>query len=258
MATQLFKRCIVQGASRGLGLEYTRQLLAKPTVELVVATSRHPELSNDLQQLKQMHNDRLLCLPMDLAQPPSIAAASAELESHLGGIEPFHFLINCSGFLHSAQDNVMPERKLDDVTIEMLNRNFQVNAFGPILTAKHFQTFLKHKESAILASISARVGSIQDNQIGGWYSYRASKAAQNQLAKTLSIEWKRTHKNVAVVQLHPGTVATDLSGPFQKNVKADKLFTPEFSIKSMLSVLDKVTPSETGKFFAWDGEEIPW
>ena len=135
MATQLFKRCLVQGASRGIGLEYTRQLLAKPAVELVVATSRHPDLSRDLQQLKHEHGDRLLCLPMDLAQPASIAAAAADLENQRGSIEPFHFLINCSGFLHSAQDKIMPERKLADVTYEMLQRNFQVirAMSGPVL-----------------------------------------------------------------------------------------------------------------------------
>eukprot|EP00730_Choanoeca_flexa_P006956 TRINITY_DN12252_c3_g2_i1.p3 TRINITY_DN12252_c3_g2~~TRINITY_DN12252_c3_g2_i1.p3 ORF type:complete len:262 (+),score=48.84 TRINITY_DN12252_c3_g2_i1:5164-5949(+) len=258
MATQYFKRCLVQGGSRGIGLEYVKQLLARPSVELVVATSRNPTESTTLQQLREEHNDRLMTLSMDLQQPESIANAASELESNLNGVVPFQFLINCSGFLHSAAEDVMPERKLNEVTFEMLTRNFQVNAYGPILTAKHFQQFLKHKEPAILASISARVGSISDNNIGGWYSYRASKAAQNQLAKTLALEWQRTHKNVAVVQLHPGTVATDLSQPFQKNVKNDKLFSTEYSVSKMLHVLDGVSPKETGKFYAWDGNEIPW
>ena len=133
-----------------------------------------------------------------------------------------------------------------------------MNAFGPLLVAKHFEGLLAHKERAVFASISARVGSIGDNRLGGWYAYRGAKAAQNMFTKTLSIEWARSRRNVICIALHPGTTDTDLSRPFQANVAPEKLFSSERTVRQLLAVIDGLQPEDTGRFLGWDGAEIPW
>jgi NAD(P)-dependent dehydrogenase (short-subunit alcohol dehydrogenase family) len=110
----------------------------------------------------------------------------------------------------------------------------------------------------VFASISARVGSIGDNRLGGWYAYRGAKAAQNMFTRTLAIEWARSRRNVVCVALHPGTTDTDLSRPFQANVAPDKLFDRGRTVRQLLAVIDRLTPADTGRFYAWDGSEIPW
>ena len=114
------------------------------------------------------------------------------------------------------------------------------------------------RERAVFASISARVGSIGDNRLGGWYAYRGSKAAQNMFTKTLAIEWARSRRNVICVALHPGTTDTDLSRPFQANVPPQKLFSTERTVAQLLAVIDRLTPADSGRFLAWDGTEIAW
>ncbi len=115
-----------------------------------------------------------------------------------------------------------------------------------------------HRERAVFASISARVGSIGDNRLGGWYAYRGAKAAQNMFTKTLSVEWARSRRNVTCVALHPGTTDTELSRPFQANVPPEKLFPPERTVRQLLGVIDGLVTGDTGRFLAWDGSEIPW
>ncbi|PKI75214.1 hypothetical protein CRG98_004365 [Punica granatum] len=114
------------------------------------------------------------------------------------------------------------------------------------------------REVAIVANLSARVGSIGDNRLGGWHSYRASKSALNQLTKTVSVEFARKKDPIACILLHPGTVDTDLSKPFQRNVPEGKLFTKEYSVQRLLGIIDNAKRQDNGKFFAWDGQEVPW
>lgn len=142
---------------------------------------------------------------------------------------------------------------------------YEVNAVGPILVVKHMWPLLKvgggagtDRDHAIVANISARVGSIGDNGLGGWHSYRASKAGLNQLTKTVSVEFARKKDPIVCILLHPGTVDTDLSRPFQSNVPEGKLFTKEFSVQKLLSIIMNAKRSDNGKFFAWDGQEIQW
>ncbi|MEM7613285.1 MAG: SDR family NAD(P)-dependent oxidoreductase, partial [Pseudomonadota bacterium] len=137
-------------------------------------------------------------------------------------------------------------------------RSFEVNSMGPLLLAKHLSRLLPRREPCTVATLSARVGSISDNRLGGWYAYRASKAAQNMLTRTLSIELKRKHRRIRCVALHPGTVATDLSAPFRGGVDAEKLFSIEQSTNYLLQVLDQLDDDDNGKFFAWDGQKIDW
>ena len=138
----------------------------------------------------------------------------------------------------------------------MLARNFAINSIGPALVAKHFLPLLPDEGRAGFAALAARVGSIGDNRLGGWYSYRASKAALVMLMRTYSVELARKKPDAFCVTLHPGTVDTQLSEPFQRNVPEGKLFTPEFSASSLLDVLDGIGPEQSGRQFAWDGEEI--
>ena len=166
-------------------------------------------------------------------------------------------VINCAGVLHEP-GGMQPERRLADVNAESFVQSVSVNALGPLLMAKHFEPLLRSAERTVFASISARVGSIGDNRLGGWYAYRASKAAQNMVTRNLAIELRRRARGVICVALHPGTVDTGLSEPFQSRVPPDKLFTPVEAAEKLLAVVDSLGPGSNGKFYAWDGSEIPW
>ena len=157
-----------------------------------------------------------------------------------------------------AARGMQPEKRLADVRPASLARAFAVNAIGPLLVAKHFERLLAHRERAVYASVSARVGSIGDNRLGGWYAYRGAKAAQNMFTRTLAIEWSRSRRNVTCVALHPGKPDSDLSRPFQANVPPEKLFAPGRTVRQLLEVIDRLAPADTGSFLAWDGSRIPW
>ena len=166
-------------------------------------------------------------------------------------------IVNCTGLLHDG-DGMQPEKRLAEVTPANLERSFAVNALGPLLVAKHFQGLLPREARAVFASLSARVGSIGDNRLGGWYSYRAARAAQNMITRNLSIELRRRARGIICVALHPGTVDTGLSRPFQANVPAQKLFSTERAARQLLAVIDGLGPDDNGGFFAWDARPIPW
>lgn len=187
---------------------------------------------------------------IDLTDEASIAAAAGRYASSRPEL-----IILATGLLHDGQRG--PEKALRDLDGEWLARQYAVNAIGPALVAKHFLPTMK-KDSGIVrfAALSARVGSISDNRLGGWYGYRASKAALNQLVRGLAIEYRRTNERSIVVALHPGTVDTKLSKPFQGNVPQGKLFSPGRAALQLLDVLDDLKPGDSGRIFAWDGEEI--
>ena len=158
--------------------------------------------------------------------------------------------------LHS--DTLNPEKRLQHVDKDNLIESFSINSIAPILLAKTIEEFIPKDSLFNFATISARVGSIGDNKTGGWYSYRAAKAAQNQLFKSLSIEWGRRFPKAVVTLLHPGTVNTNLSKPFQKFVPANKLFSPEKASKFLIEIIRNQKPQDSGSFLAWDGSSIPW
>lgn len=252
---------LVAGGGRGLGLEYVRQLLKRPQ-QRVIAGCRNPEGAEKLQQLSQQHPGRLDIVKLDIIDEDSIQNAVDEVSKNHDQLD---LLINAAGILHTADMN--PETALARVEAKNMLLNYQVNAMGPILVSKAFAPLLikaaksdKHTSGkpAVIASMSARVGSIADNSIGGWHSYRASKSALNQLHRCMSIEFARKKLDIACILLHPGTVDTDLSKPFQKNVKPEKLFSQERAIEQLLGIIDGVTNEDHGKFIAWDGETIPW
>jgi NAD(P)-dependent dehydrogenase (short-subunit alcohol dehydrogenase family) len=246
---------LIQGASRGIGLEFARQCLAEPRVGHVVATCRTPSSASALAMLATTAAGRLTVLPLDVTDEASISAAARTAAQTVPRLQ---MVVNCAGVLHDAAAGMRPEKRLADVQPAALARAFAINAIGPLLMARHLEPLLAHADRAVFASLSARVGSIEDNRLGGWYAYRASKAAQNMYTRTLAIEWARSRRNVICVALHPGTTDTELSRPFQANVPEAKLFTVAFAVTAMLGVLDRLQPADTGQFFAWDGERIPW
>ena len=241
----------VQGASRGIGLELVRQLVAARPTGRVIASCRHPSDATELRQLVSMHPERLSVVEMDVTDEQAIARAADQVAARTDAL---HLIVNVAGVLHGPDFG--PEKKLAQVRPEVLRTVFEANAFGPLLVAKHFHRLLRHQDRSVYASISARVGSISDNRLGGWYAYRGSKAAQNMFTKNLSIELGRIAPAAIVVGLHPGTVDTDLSKPFQRNVPREQLQTVGASVRFLLSVIDGLSPGDSGKVFDFRGEEI--
>ncbi|ORT51146.1 C factor cell-cell signaling protein [Vibrio sp. qd031] len=166
------------------------------------------------------------------------------------------WVINCVGMLH--QHHQGPEKSLSDFEPDFFARSLAINALPTMLLAKHFTPLLKKSANPRLVTLSAKVGSISDNHLGGWYSYRASKAALNMVIKTIAIEWQRSVKQGCVLALHPGTTDTPLSKPFQKNVPPDKLFTPKYVAQQLLGIIEGSLPVHSGTFYSYSGEQIPW
>ncbi|PON87211.1 Short-chain dehydrogenase/reductase [Trema orientale] len=252
---------MVQGASRGIGLEFVKQLLEKDEKGHVVATCRNPSGAAGLRDLKDKFAERLSILPLDVTVESTIEESAKSIREQYGSL---NLLINASGIL-SIPNVLQPETTLSKVQKSSLLFAYEVNAVGPILVIKHMWPLLKtgggsgtERDVAVVANLSARVGSIGDNHLGGWHSYRASKTALNQLTKNISVEFARKKDPIVCILLHPGTVDTDLSRPFQRNVPKDKLFTKEFSAQKLLQIINGVKSCDNGKFFAWDGQEIPW
>ena len=187
---------------------------------------------------------------LDVADEAAVSSAADRVAL---GPAPTLVLV-ATGVLHEGED---PERSYRMVTAEHLLRDYRVNTVGPTLVARHFLPLLPRDRRAIFAALSARVGSISDNRLGGWHSYRASKAALNMILRNLAIELARSHPQAIVAGLHPGTVRTGLSQPFQRGVPPEKLFTPEYSAGRLVSVLDGLAPADSGGVFAWDGTLIP-
>jgi NAD(P)-dependent dehydrogenase (short-subunit alcohol dehydrogenase family) len=192
-------------------------------------------------------------LQLDLCDDPSIDSFGVRASRNLDGLR---LVIHTSGLLHD--DDLQPEKRLSQVRRAWLERSFAVNAYGPLLLAQALEPLIPRALPSQFASLSARVGSIGDNHLGGWYAYRAAKAAQNQLLRTLALEWRRRRPLSCVSLLHPGTTATDLSAPFRGGVAAEKLFSAERAAVQLLTVLAGRRPEHSGAFLAWDGSPIPW
>ena len=238
---QSIEHAVVIGASGGIGRAFVEALAARPDVQSVTALARTPV---------RFDHPKVTTGALELLDEDSIAAAAATCAAN-----PPRRVICAAGILH--EDGLQPEKSLRELDAERLARVFAVNAIGPALVIKHFAPLLPRSGRSVIAALSARVGSIGDNKLGGWYAYRASKAALNQLIRTASIELARSRREAIVVGLHPGTVDTGLSAPFRSNVAPGKLFTPEFAVGRLLAVLDGLPASASGRCYAWDGSEVP-
>jgi NAD(P)-dependent dehydrogenase (short-subunit alcohol dehydrogenase family) len=244
---------LIVGASQGIGLGFVKKLLQDERISNIYATYRQPESALELINLASEHSERLICLSLDITEESQIAEAIQQIHTQ---VNKLHLVVNCVGLLHEG--NLQPEKSLRQINSENLLRYFQINSIGSVLLAKHLLPLLKHGERSVFASISAKIGSIGDNQLGGWYGYRASKAALNMFMRTAAIEYGRSSPKTLVVTLHPGTTDTRLSRPFQKNVPAEKLFSVERTVTQLLSVIEQLQEGDSGQFFSWDGSRLPW
>lgn len=228
-----------------IGCALLDNLLARPGLQRAIVLGRSGKTKTQ--------DARVFHLRFDATDPDSIIAAAAATGEL---VERVHILINTVGMLHD--DSQKPEKRLQSLKPLQLQQSFLINATLLPLIAQAFSNFLRHHEPALLASLSARVGSIEDNQMGGWYSYRASKAAHNMLLKTIALEWKLSHKNTTVVALHPGTVASRLSAPFVTPNYKKRVLTPIECAEALLAVISQLHPENSGKFYDWQGQPIPW
>lgn len=244
---------LVCGASRGIGLALTAQLLAREDIAGVWAVARQARQAPELQALVAQHGHRLQCLDVDVCDEQALAELAAQVRA---AIPRLHVLLCTVGVLQEGASKA--EKGLAQLTLQGLLATFAVNSFAPILLLKHLLPLLRGTHPCTVAALSARVGSIGDNRLGGWYSYRASKAALNQLLHTASIELSRLNPNSCVLSLHPGTTDTDLSKPFQANVPAAQLFTADYAAECLLAQVARHGPEQTGTFWGWDGLPIPW
>ena len=233
---------VVIGASGGLGSALVRRLADEPGVSRVHALARTSPDASD---------PKVRPGTIDVTDESSIQKAAAAVREDGAPT----LVIVATGILHDA-NGLAPEKRMQDMSRDAFDRVFAINAFGPALVAKHFLPLFARGERTVFAALSARVGSISDNRLGGWAAYRASKAALNMLLKTLAIEHARTRPESAVIGLHPGTVDTELSRPFQGNVPDGKLFTADRAAGHLLDVIDSVTSADSGNLFAWDGSRI--
>lgn len=244
---------LIVGANGGIGLGFVQALLAMKSVARIYATYRSPDHAHALFELADQAGDRLVVLPLDLTNEDQVITTIRQICTQTSVL---HTIINCVGVLHT--EDFQPEKSLRQINPEQLMYYFQVNSIGAVLLAKHITPLLRHSDRSLFASISAKIGSIGDNRLGGWYGYRASKAALNMFMKTIAIEFGRKCPNTIVVSLHPGTTDTQLSKPFQANVPSEKLFPVERTVKQLLTVLESLTPSDSGSFYSWDGDRLPW
>lgn len=233
---------VVVGATGGIGGALVHALAGRAKHSPIWAFSRSgadPGLPNVLPG------------QIDILDEPSIAAVAARVAE---GPSP-RLVIGATGMLHEG--DCMPERSWRDLDAERLARAFAVNTIGPALVAKHFLPLLPREGRSVLVMLGARVGSIGDNRLGGWHGYRMSKSALAMLVRTLAIELSRRAPDALCIALHPGTVATNLSAPFQRNLAEGQLTSPDIAAANLLAVLDRLTTEDSGWCFDWKGERVP-
>ena len=232
MTTSSKGNAILIGASGGIGGALVTALISHNGYDQVLPLSRSS------------------APPLDLLDEASIASA-ADWAASQGDIR---LVIDATGFLHDAQ--FQPEKSWKQLDPAHMARAFAINAAGPALLMKHFLPLLPRQGRSVFATLSAKVGSIGDNALGGWYSYRASKAALNQFVRTASIELRRRAPQVICVSLHPGTVETALSSPFHKSGLAVR--PPAEAAQALLSVINGLQPDQSGGFYDYTGQPLPW
>jgi NAD(P)-dependent dehydrogenase (short-subunit alcohol dehydrogenase family) len=236
-------QAVIFGASGGIGAALAGALAVGGQYQRVWAGSRSGRAAPDGTEP----------FAFDLLDEASIAAAAARI----GAAGPVTLAIVATGILSDGA-GLQPEKTFKAQTGEAYARAFAINATGPALIGKHFLPLLPRRERAVFAALSARVGSIGDNRLGGWHAYRASKAALNMILRNFAIELGRSHPQAVVAALHPGTVATPLSAPFTGTGEGRTVLAPAEAAAHLLAVIDRLTPAESGQAFAWDGQPIPF
>ncbi len=244
---------LIVGASQGIGLGFVKKILQDERITKIYATYHQQESASELIALESENPEKLTCLSLDITDESQIVEIVQKIRNE---VKKLHLVINCVGLLHDG--DLQPEKSLRQLNSDNLLRYFQINSIGAVLLAKHLLPLFRHGERSVFATISAKLGSIGDNQLGGWYGYRASKAALNMFMRTAAIEYIRSNPKTLVVTLHPGTTDTRLSRPFQGNVPTEKLFSVELTVSQLLGVIEQLQEGDSGKFFSWDGSKLPW
>lgn len=251
------KNFVVAGGTRGIGLAMIKNLLNESSQVNVMACYRKQSELDQIMSLKKQYPEQLSMVEVNIDNESSfkqLAQQASDQFGHLDGV------INCIGILHDEAQGIFPERKLQEISVQNHLEVYKTNVLPTLLLAKYLSPMMKEANSPLFASVSAKVGSIEDNKMGGWHSYRISKAALNMAIKNISIEIKRINKNSLCVALHPGTTATQLSEPFMVSAqKKYKIHTAEETAQNLLQVLNEQTSEEhNGGFFSWDGTSLPW
>ena len=250
MSAHYFNFALVTGASGGLGSSLVAEFLNDPAIDKVVAVSRSENAG--VEYPANGLGDKLIWVKSDYSEA-ALDEVLSMLEPHAG---KFSRVCICHGVLHS--NTYWPEKRLEDISESALQAIFQANAVVPALWLKSLMKVLKGSNDCIVAALSARVGSIGDNHLGGWYAYRASKSALNMILKTAAIEYGRRAKNVKLIAFHPGTTDTELSKPFQAAVPKDKLFTPSFVAERLAMIMDEAMIDGELSYLDWNGQAIDW
>lgn len=237
-------RAAIFGATGGIGGAIVAQL---------VQSDRYSKIHAGGRDLPSAAHRAIVPFTFGLTDEPSIANAARSI----GEAGPLDLVVVATGILHD-RGSLAPEKSWRALDGAAMAEVFAINAIGPALVAKHMLPLMRRDGRAVFAALSARVGSIADNRLGGWHSYRASKAALNMLIRNFAIEFATKNSHGIVVAVHPGTVDTALSRPFQRGVREDRLFDPDRSANAILGVLDGLSPRDSGGLFAWNGESIPF
>lgn len=242
-----YNNALVIGAGGGIGAKIVEQLANSQGDPQVHAVSRQLLMSN-------LHN---VTHHQIVNHDEAEISVLCEALQHLG---QFDLVVCCIGALHGEQNGVSlkPEKRLEDISAAQLESYFKTNTIVPALWIKHLIPLVKGANKAQIVMITARVASISDNRLGGWYGYRASKAALNMMLKSAQIEYQRRAKNVELISYHPGTVNTKLSKPFQGNVPNGKLFTADFTASQLLKHLHTLKIENAPHYIDWDNQTIPW
>lgn len=231
---------LVFGVSGGLGKAFVEAL--SQDYETVYAVSREGYV---------FPQSNVISFVGDVTNEESLLSVASEIAN------PIQLVIVATGILHDSS-GLSPEKSLKDITKKNFELSYVVNTVGPALVGKVFGPKLDKEQKSVFAVLTARVGSISDNRLGGWYAYRAAKAATHMIVKCLAIELSRKNKNAVVLSLHPGTVDTHLSKPFQRNVPSEKLFSTEYSVNQLLNVIKNSATEQSGKVLAYNGEVIEY
>ena len=230
---------IIAGSSGSIGGEFTKQYTDDPNVEKVVTLSRN---------VNNLNHEKIQSIKIDYSNE-----ATFKNLDEISQLDSISKIIIATGILHT--DQIKPEKSIDSIAAEDMKQVFQVNVFGPILLVKKLLPLIKKSKGVKIVFLTARVGSISDNVLGGWHSYRSSKSALNMMIKNLAIELKRLNKEHVVIGIHPGTVKSHLSEPFLRHVKHD-IFNPKESVDLMTQVISKVSQTDSGKCFDFSGKLI--
>ncbi len=238
---------LIVGANRGIGEALANQLEAEKQHTLIKTSRSYGPLQQTDPLIWTVH--------CDVTDDAAIEAMKQQLQSQFTSLD---WVINCAGILHT--DQYMPEKALQQINHQQMSQNYMTNAVGHLLVINALKKLLTHGNPALICSVSARIGSIEDNHLGGWYAYRMSKAALNMGVKTTAIEWSRQHPQVKFLLLHPGTTDTALSAPFQSRLAAGQLQSSESTAELLIEQmkLNQNHPSKYPLFIDYNGETIAW